>query len=119
MGILINSAEETFLHVGSLVSISIILFGYINYKTSGNFVNIISKNIISQMRERTKQNPEDVYWIDDDIYNFEHIKKDQGFYINSNNELVICFDKYEVAPGSSGLVEFKIPKSVTNQLMNN
>lgn len=44
MGILINSAEETFLHVGSLVSISIILFGYINYKTSGNFVNIISKN---------------------------------------------------------------------------
>ena len=84
-----------------------------------DYVNIISKNIISQMRERTKQNPEDVYWIDDDIYNFEHIKKDQGFYINSNNELVICFDKYEVAPGSSGLVEFKIPKSVTNQLMNN
>ena len=79
----------------------------------------INKKIISQMRERTKQNPEDVYWIDDDIYNFEHIKKDQGFYINSNNELVICFDKYEVAPGSSGLVEFKIPKSVTNQLMNN
>ena len=32
---------------------------------------------------------------------------------------VIGFDKYEVAPGSSGLVEFKIPKSVTNQLMNN
>ena len=84
-----------------------------------DYVNIISKNIISQMRERTKQNPEDVYWIDDEIYNFEQIKKDQGFYINSNNELVICFDKYEVAPGSSGLVEFKIPKSVTNQLMNN
>ena len=45
MSILINSAEETFLHVGSLVSISILLFGiYINYKTSGNFIDIISKN---------------------------------------------------------------------------
>lgn len=44
MNILINSAEETFLHVGSLVSISILLFGYINYKTSGSFVEIISRN---------------------------------------------------------------------------
>ena len=44
MNILINSAEETFLHVGSLVSISILVFGYINYKTSGNFIDIISKN---------------------------------------------------------------------------
>lgn len=44
MSILINSAEETFLHVGSLVSISILLFGFINYKTSGSFVEIISNN---------------------------------------------------------------------------
>ena len=44
MNVLINSAEETFLHVGSLVSISILLFGFINYKTSGSFVDIISKN---------------------------------------------------------------------------
>jgi hypothetical protein len=43
MSILINSAEETFLHVGSLISISILLFGYVNYKTSGNFIDIISK----------------------------------------------------------------------------
>ncbi len=44
MDILINSAEETFLHVGSLVSISILLFGYINYKTSGSFIDVISRN---------------------------------------------------------------------------
>lgn len=44
MSILISSAEETFLHVGSLVSISILIFGFINYKTSGSFVEIISKN---------------------------------------------------------------------------
>lgn len=44
MSILISSAEETFLHVGSLVSMSILIFGFINYKTSGSFVEIISKN---------------------------------------------------------------------------
>lgn len=82
-----------------------------------DYVNVISKNIISQMRERTKKNPEDVYWIDGEIDDFRKIKKDQGFYINDKNEIVICFDKYEVAPGSSGLVEFTIPKDVTKKLM--
>ena len=82
-----------------------------------DYVNVISKNIISQMRERTKKNPEDVYWIDDEIDVFTKIKKDQGFYINDKNEIVICFDKYEVAPGASGLVEFTIPKEITKQLM--
>ncbi len=82
-----------------------------------DYVNVISENIKEQMRERTKKNPEDVYWIDDNIDSFDKIKKDQGFYINDKNELVICFDKYEVAPGSSGLVEFVIPNSVTQRLM--
>ena len=38
-------------------------------------------------------------------------------YINDNNELVICFDKYEVGPGSTGLAEFVIPKEITSKLM--
>ena len=82
-----------------------------------DYVDVISKNIISQMKERTKKNPEDTYWIDGEMDNFKKIKKDQGFYINDKGELVICFDKYEVAPGSSGLVEFVIPNNVTKQLM--
>lgn len=44
MNILIHSAEETFLHVGALISISILLFGYINHITSGKFVDLISYN---------------------------------------------------------------------------
>lgn len=82
-----------------------------------DYVNVISNNIISQMRERHKKNPEDVYWIDGEIEYFTKIKKDQGFYINDKNEIVICFDKYEVAPGASGLVEFTIPKEITKKLM--
>lgn len=82
-----------------------------------DYIDVISQNIIEQMRERTKKDPTDVYWIDGDIDTFTKIRKDQGFYINDKNELVICFDKYEVAPGSSGLVEFVIPNEVTKQLM--
>ena len=82
-----------------------------------DYIDIISENIINQMRERTKKDPTDVYWIDGEIDSFTKIKKDQGFYINDKNELVICFDKYEVAPGSSGLVEFVIPNEVTKQLI--
>lgn len=44
MGMLISASEEAFLHVGSMIGFFILLFGYINYRTSGNFTNIISKN---------------------------------------------------------------------------
>lgn len=44
MEILISSASEAFLHVGSMVGLFIVLFGYINYKTNENFTYIISKN---------------------------------------------------------------------------
>lgn len=39
---------------------------------------------------------------------FSGIKKDQSFYINNDNQLVVVFDKYEIAPGSSGQPEFII-----------
>ncbi len=44
MEILMSSASEAFLHVGSMVGLFIVLFGYINYKTNENFTYIISKN---------------------------------------------------------------------------
>jgi hypothetical protein len=45
-----------------------------------------------------------------DISPFEKIKADQNFYLSSNHKLVISFDKYEVAPGYMGIVEFEIPE---------
>ncbi|MCH1968737.1 RsiV family protein [Romboutsia hominis] len=50
--------------------------------------------------------------------NFKFIDKNQDFYINKNGELVICFDKYDVAPGYMGLVEFTIPNNVIKPLLN-
>lgn len=80
---------------------------------NNDYVDALSKNILSQMKERTKKDSNDVYFVD----NTFKIKKDQPFYINNKGELVICFDEYEVAPGSAGLVEFVIPSNVVSKLM--
>ncbi|GKX30239.1 anti-sigma-V factor RsiV [Vallitalea longa] len=39
---------------------------------------------------------------------FKSIKEDQGFFINSNQKVVIVFDKYEIADGATGKLEFII-----------
>lgn len=79
-----------------------------------DYVSIISENIKNQMKERMKNDPNEYYWLDSEYpeNDFKAIKKDQGFYINDKNELVICFDKYEVGPGSTGVTEFVIPSDV-------
>lgn len=84
-----------------------------------DYINIISENIKSQMKEQMKNDPDKYYWVDSDMteMDFKAIKEDQGFYINEKNELVICFDKYEVAPGYMSLVEFVIPKEVLKPII--
>lgn len=44
MEFFVSSAEEAFLHVGSMIGFFILLFGYINYKTSGNITKALTKN---------------------------------------------------------------------------
>ncbi len=82
-----------------------------------SYVSIISENVAEQMREQSKaSNGEKVYWVsgagipDEELYEqFTTIKADQNFYITAQGKLVIVFDKYEVAPGYMGIVEFEIP----------
>ena len=80
---------------------------------NSDYVDLLSRNILEQMKKRTEKDPADAYFVEPDF----KIKEDQNFYINKDNNLVICFDKYEVAPGSSGLVEFVIPTNVVEKLM--
>ena len=39
---------------------------------------------------------------------FEGITENQKFYVNENGNVVIVFDKYEIAPGYMGMPEFEI-----------
>lgn len=85
-----------------------------------SYIQKISENIKSQMRNQMKSNESLVYNIDikdmpED--NFESIKENQNFYINDRSQLVIVFDIYEVAPGYMGSPEFVIPTSIVEDIL--
>ncbi|MGE8000333.1 DUF3298 domain-containing protein [Lysinibacillus sp. NPDC093190] len=84
-----------------------------------SYIKTISENIIEQMRKQAASDSDKVYWVkggglpDDEVIDgFTAIKADQQFYISDKGKLVISFDKYEVAPGYMGLLEFEIPSDV-------
>ncbi|MEQ6356993.1 DUF3298 domain-containing protein [Lysinibacillus sp. M3] len=85
-----------------------------------SYINTISENIKEQMREQAAtSNQEKVYWLkgaglpDEEVLDeFTAVKADQQFYISDEGKLVISFDKYEVAPGYMGVVEFEIPTDI-------
>lgn len=85
-----------------------------------NYVKVISENIKQQMRQQIKADPNKIYWVTgtgDELLTepFEKMAKDQNFYINKDGKLVISFDKYEVAPGYMGVVEFIIPTDIISE----
>jgi hypothetical protein len=83
-----------------------------------SYIGAISENIKAQMRQQMKGDVKKAYWVEEgDISPFEKIKGDQSFYISSNNKLVISFDKYEVAPGYMGVVEFEIPTEELSKVL--
>lgn len=84
------------------------------------YIEVISKNIKDQMRSQMKKDSNKVYFIDisdNEMDSFNKIDKNQDFYINDKNQLVISFDEYEVAPGYMGAVEFVIPDAILGGLL--
>ena len=84
-----------------------------------SYIDIISENIIGQMKEKTDPDQGIMYFLAEngDIGGFEKIKADQTFYINEAGKLVVSFDEYEVAPGVMGVVEFEIPTEVIQNIL--
>ena len=87
-----------------------------------SYVDIISENIKKQMVEQNKADSDQYYWVegieqDSSMELFDKIAKDQNFYINPEGKLVISFDKYEVAPGYMGVVEFVIPTDILSDVL--
>ncbi|KOS61390.1 DUF3298 domain-containing protein [Lysinibacillus agricola] len=84
-----------------------------------SYIKTVSENIIEQMRNQAASDSDKVYWVkggglpDEEVIDgFTAIHADQQFYISDKGKLVISFDKYEVAPGYMGLLEFEIPTDV-------
>lgn len=86
------------------------------------YVEVISENIKKQMIEQNKADSNKFYWAagieqKGNMKLFEKILKEQSFYINSEGKLVISFDKYEVAPGYMGIVQFVIPTDIIADIL--
>ncbi len=78
-----------------------------------DYSNIANESIINQMKARAEENSDYVYWgvtdeEDSEMAGFTSVDENTKFYLNKEGKVVICFDKYEVAPGFMGRQEFII-----------
>ena len=73
-----------------------------------NYVELANESIKKQISERQKAGEA---FFEAEQGGFTGISEDVNFYINKNNHPVIVFEKYEIAPGSSGEIEFEIIKT--------
>lgn len=101
------------------------------FKEDSDYINLLSNDMKKQMREQMKADENISYFIDSedmdelidsenmDELNFKKIKENQNFYVNKKKQLVLVFDKYEVAPGYMGQVEFTIDSSVWKDSLSN
>lgn len=82
------------------------------------YIERISEYLIKTMDAAMKADADKVYWIkEEDMEPFKLMDANQSFYITDKNKLVISFDKYAVAPGCMGMVEFEVPTEVIGDLL--
>lgn len=72
------------------------------------YQDLINQEITRQIAAREEQG--EVFFEDD--LGFQGVKENQAFYINDHGQLVIVFGLYEIAPYSSGIIEFYIPSQL-------
>ena len=83
-----------------------------------DYITPISENIKEQMRSQMENDENISYWLDDEMeeLNFNEITEETDFYINQNNDVVICFNEGDVAPMYMGMIEFEIPAEVLKEI---
>ena len=91
------------------------------FKKGSGYIDRISDNIKEQMRAQMKENADVTYFVDDENnkFNLKSISNKTNFYVNEKGELTLVFDKYEVAPGYMGMVEFSIPTGESVDMVTN
>lgn len=83
------------------------------------FYSIVEEEIKSQMKEAMMKDNSLTYWVEGSTFGDDCVSltPEHNFYWNENNDLVIPFDKYEVAPGSMGTPEFVINKDLIKEMI--
>lgn len=76
--------------------------------------SVINAEIKQQMKAEMAEDSDKIYWTEDNNdygWDFTGIDGDHNFYFDSDGNIVIVFNKYEVAPGFMGTPEFTVKLS--------
>ena len=87
--------------------------------TSDDFAEVLADNLRKQMKEIMAKDSNKVYWVENAEIGQDFVTLDDkhNFYWDKDGNLVIVFDKYEVAPGSMGTPEFVIEKGPISDIL--
>ena len=81
------------------------------FKSNSDYKKVINNEIRRQIEYKAKSDSQ--Y---EGIYQFGRIKDNQKFYIQDNN-LIIYFDLYEIAPYAVGIPEFQVNINIINHIL--
>lgn len=83
------------------------------------FLETLEKEIRQQMRSQMDNDSSKIYWLDDSVIGKDYVAltPEHNFFWNENGDLVIVFDKYEVAPGAMGTPEFTVDKALISDML--
>lgn len=83
------------------------------FTEDSDYIDKISNEIKKQMKEQMESGT-GMYFLEEEGYTdgFSAIDESQSFYWNTDGNLVIVFNEYEVGPGYIGSPEFVIPDEV-------
>ena len=69
--------------------------------------------VLKQIHKMIEEDPDLVFWgineTEDMGYEFIGVTENTPFYINGEGNVVISYNKYDIAPGYMGILEFEIP----------
>lgn len=78
----------------------------IEHFLGSDYQNIVKKSVQQQIAENKEKYPNLMYF--DEAVNNLKITNEQTFYINKDNQVVVVFNQFEIAPGYMSLPEFII-----------
>lgn len=78
----------------------------IEHFLGSDYQNIVKKSVQQQIAENKEKYPNLMYF--DEVVNNLKITNEQPFYINKDNQVVVVFNQFEIAPGYMSLPEFII-----------
>lgn len=84
-----------------------------------DFAAVLADNLRKQMKEIMAKDSNKIYWVENAAIGQDFVTLDDkhNFYWDKDGNLVIVFDKYEVAPGSMGTPEFVINKGAISDIL--